>query len=83
MEKSHTERSSIVANGGRTEGREIGHVPAASECFDEEHTGVQAAPQDVNGVSLVGELDCLRRYDLKVGVDPAFVTVGKKLKRFL
>lgn len=76
-------RSLIVPNGGRAEGRKIGRVPTSSQCFDEEHTRVQATPQDVNGVSLVGELDGLRGDDLQVGVDPTFVTIGEKLKRFL
>ena len=76
-------RSSIVPNGGRAEGRKIGNIPASSQCFDEEHTRVQATPQDVNGVSLVGELGGLSVDDLEVGVDPAFVTVREKLKRFL
>ena len=77
------DRSLIVPNGRRTERRKIGHVPASSQCFDEEHTRVQPTSQDINGVSLVGELDRLRGDDLEVRVDPAFVTIRKKLKRFL
>src|SRR5258707_11432652 len=74
---------SIVPNGGRPEGRKVGDVPASSECFDEEHTRVQPPPQDINGVSLVGEFDRLRGDDLKIRVHPAFITIGKKLERFL
>src|SRR5882762_11512886 len=74
---------SIVPNGGRTEGRKVGDVPASSECFDEEHTRVQPTPQDINGVSLVGEFDRLRGDDLKICVHPTFITIGKKLERFL
>src|SRR5260370_41207594 len=74
---------SIVPNGGRTEGRKVGDAPASSKCFDEEHTRVQPTPQDINGVSLVGEFDRLRGEDLKIRVHPTFITIGKKLERFL
>ena len=75
--------SSIVPNGGCTKRRKIGRVPASSQRLDKEHARVQAATLNINGVSLVSELDRLRGDDLEVRVDPAFVTIRKKLKRFL
>src|SRR5882762_9675835 len=76
-------RSSIVPDGRRTERRKIGRIPASSQCLDQKHARVQPAPQDINGVSLIGELDRLRGDDLEVRVDATFVTICKKLKRFL
>src|SRR5437879_8759136 len=72
---------SIVPNGRRTERRKFGHVPASSQCLDQEHTRVQPAPQDINGVSLIGELDRLRGDDLEVRVDSSFVTYCKMFNR--
>src|SRR5882762_12021100 len=74
---------SIVPNGGRTEGRKVGDVPASSECLDQENTCVQSTALDINGVSLVAEFDRLRGDDLEIRVHPTFVTIRKKLKRFL
>ncbi|SRR6266849_2458852 len=83
-EHSHTEsRSSIVPNGGRTERREVGDIPTSSQCFDEKHTRIQPTPQDINGVSLVGELDRLCGDDLEIRVDPTLITIRKELKGFL
>jgi len=70
-------------NGGCTERRKIGRVPASSECLDQEHTCVQSTAPDINGVSFVREFDRLRGDDLEVRVHAASVTICKKLKRVL
>jgi hypothetical protein len=75
--------SSIVANGRRAERREVGRIPAASQCLDQKHTRIQPPPQDIDVVSLVGEFDRLRGDDLEVRVDAALVTSRKNLKGVL
>jgi hypothetical protein len=74
---------SIVANRRRAECREVGRIPAASQCLDQKHTRVQPPPQDIDIVSLVGEFDRLRGDHLEVRVDAALVTIGKYLKGVL
>jgi len=63
--QSYTEtRSSMVPNGRSAECGEVWRIPAASQRLDQKHTRVQPPPQDIDVVSLVGELDRLRGDDL-------------------
>jgi hypothetical protein len=63
----------------RSEWRQPGRIPTSAESLDQQYARVHSAPQDVNRVPLIQQLNGLSGDNLKVRVHTALISIGKQL----
>src|SRR3984957_1373069 len=69
-------------HGSELEPWQLRGIPASADGFYQQDAGIHATPLNVDVVALICQEHGLRGDDLKIVIDPALVSIGKKLQRF-